>query len=264
MALEPTVIRSWNYSKQDREGYSEQLIGTVVSIQEVQACEWTENGPGDARFWKNGNPVMNIRMGFATQDGQLLTFTFPEAGKEQKARRKPSVHMQMWDVTGNKSMNDLVGKTLQITTWPANPTTGQVWQRGNPRLFDIQEIQAGPFQLNSPLPSELTVPELLANNGAAGGQTVAPQQIQQPQVPMYQQYAQPQMQNGMYSAPTVPQVPMQPPVITAQTGVPAPVPTQAAPMPVGMDPSVAAAMQAMGAVNVQPISSIPYDEDIPF
>ena len=294
MALNPGSNTNWNCTKPDKEGYSLELFGTVVSIQEVQAREYTMSGqPGRPRFWPEGNPVWNIRMGFAMPDGSLKSITFPEAGAKQRSGEKPSLHMQMYNLS-NGNMNNLIGKTLHVWTWPANPETGQQWRQGNPRLFGVEDVSDQiTYELAGPLPYEFTIEQLLCNDGAQGGQPTpsAPQQIQAPTVP------QPQMQGQFYAAPQaqpmqqqVPpqqyvapqqQVPQQqyaaphPQVLhqqapAVQQSMPAmqampPQQTQAAPMPQGMDPAVAQAMQAVGAVNVQPVDETGgvYDQDIP-
>ena len=304
MSLNPTGMggSSWNFSNQNREGYSLELWGTVVSLQEVQARDYNPNSnqPGRPSFWPDGNPKMNIRVGFATPDGTLKSVTFNKAGKKQISGEKPSLHMQLFNLT-NRNMMELMGKTLHLWTWPANPQTGQAWGQGNPRLFGVEEITDGTrYELSGQIPPEYLVPELYANDGAQGG-APNPQMIQQPQVPQMQgnfyapptvqpvqqypytqqqpaQYQpQPQMQQPQMQQPQ-PQPQQVAPVPQAMApqgmGAPAPMPvTQAmppqsasAPMPQGIDPAVAAAMQAVGAVNVQevdPTGGI-YDNDIPF
>ncbi len=202
MSLNPSGMggSSWNMSRPNDEGYSLEIWGTVVSLQEVQARMYNPNSnqPGAPRFWPDGHPVMNIRMGLATPDGSLKTVTFGKAGKKQVSGEKPSLHMQLFNLT-NRNMSELVGKTLHLWTWPANPTTGQVWGQGNPRLFGVEEVEGTKYELSSPLPPEFLVPELLCNDGAQGGQPMAPspQMIQQPQVPP--------MQGGYYATPTAQQ-----------------------------------------------------------
>lgn len=300
MSLNPGGMggSSWNFSNQSKEGYSLEIWGTVVSLQEVQARMYNPNGnqPGAPRFWPDGNPVMNIRMGLADPSGNLKSVTFSKAGKKQASGEKPSLHMQLFKLTNNNMM-ELIGKTLHLWTWPAHPQTGQTWGQGNPRLFGVEEVTDGTkYELSGPLPVEFTVPELMCNDGAQGGQPVAPApyQMQQPQVPP--------MQGQFYAAPTAQQYPytqqqpaqyqpqgMQPPMqqqpipqqmqpqpqpqppapatMTAMQAMP-PQQAQSAPMPQGMDPAVAAAMQTAGAVNVQPANELPptsvYDDDIPF
>lgn len=311
MFLNPSGMggSSWNMSDPNKEGYSLELWGTIVSLQEVQARDYNPYGnqPGRPSFWPDGNPKMNIRVGFATPDGSLKTVTFAKAGKKQASGEKPSLHMQLFNLT-NHNMMELMGKTLHLWTWPANPNTGVAWGKGNPRLFGVEEVEGTTYQLAGQLPPEFLVPELYANDGAQGG-APNPQMIQQPQVPpmqgnfyappmaqsMQQQYPYTQQQPTQYQPQPMPQQNMQPmgmqPPMQQQPmpqqaapapqamapqgmGAPAPMPaTQAmlpqpasAPMPQGMDPAVAAAMQAVGAVNVQEVDSTGgvYDDDIPF
>lgn len=292
MSLNPggAVNYNWNYSNQQRDGFSLEIVGTVVSLQEVQGREYNPNSnqPGRPACWPDGNPKMNIRMGLAMQDGSLKSFTFGKAGKKQVSREKPSVHMQLFDLTSG-NMDELIGKTIHIWTWPANPQTGVMWGNGNPRLFGVEELpDVAPFQLASPLPQEYQVPQLYCNDGVQGGQPVAPspQQMQTP----------PPMQGQFYAAPTAQPVqqyqpqayqpqpmqqmqPMAQPMMQPQPAAPAPATMmqqpsamqamppqqQSAPMPQGMDPAVAQAMQAVGATNVQPVAQPSvYDDDIPF
>ena len=290
MSLNPggIVNYNWNYSNQQRDGFSLEICGTVVSLQEVQGREYNPNSnqPGRPACWPDGNPKMNIRMGMALQDGSLKSITFSKAGKKQISGEKPSLHMQLFGLT-NGNMDELIGKTVHLWTWPAHPQTGQMWGNGNPRLFGVEELKdVSPFQLASPLPHEFQVPQLYCNDGVQGGQPVAPspQQMQTPPpmqgqfyapptaqpMPQYQPQAyqpqpmqQPAMQPMMQPQPAAPAPAMmqQPPAMQAMPPV-----QQSAPMPQGMDPAVAQAMQAVGAVNVQPVSdtySI-YDDDIPF
>lgn len=268
MSLNPNgmVSYNWNYNKPDKEGYSLELYGTVVSLQEVQGREYNPNDPRSSRpaFWPGGNPKMNIRVGVATPEGALKCFTFAKAGKAQQLGQKPSLHMDLYHLAGD-DMAALMGKTLHLQTWPSNPSTGQPWGLGNPRLFAVEEINEH-YELAAPLPAEFKIPEVFANDGASGGQPVQqPRQIQQPMVPQGagQFYAgsasmQPQM------IPQVQQYPQYAPPMQATTQPYVPQGyTQVSMQPQGMDPQVAAAMQQMGAVNVQPVAG-PYDDDFPF
>lgn len=257
MSLNPVnVNHSWNYSRPNDDGYSLSITGTVVFLQEIQATKYVRNQqPGQKRmpdFWDDGNPKMNIRMGLALPDGQLRTMMFQPAGKLQKERKKPSIHMDLFDLAGGRNILDLIGKTITVETWPANPQTGQAWGNGNPRLWRVAEaVGYGPYQLSTPLDPEYQLEQVMLNDGAHGGQAAAPapQQIQVPQ-PQYQ--AQPAMPipaiqpTGMYPAPTPAPVSQQQPAGIVQAMQPV--------VPVGMDPAVAAAMQQVGASNVQPVA----------
>ena len=215
MSLNPSGANNygWNYSKPDKPGYSTTLVGTVVAIQEVQKMGYTMNGqPGAPEFWPDGNPKMNIRLALATPDGSIKTFTFQPAGKAARAGQKPSVHMDLWHLTGDTDMMNLIGKTIGISTQEGH------YGQGNPRPWSVGLVDGGPYGLTSELPSEFKAPQMLANNAVSGGQY---QQI--PQQPAYQQ-----------------------PVQQAQPAYQQPVQQG---YPQGMDPSVAAAMQQM---NVAP------------
>lgn len=274
MSLNPggTSNYSWNYSNQEREGFSLELTGTVVSLQEVQAREYNPNSnqPGRPSFWPDGNPKMNIRVGFATPDGQLKSITFMKAGKKQVSGEKPSLHMQLFNLTRGNMM-ELMGKTVHLWTWPANPNTNAPWGQGNPRLFGVEEVQGAKYELAMMLPDEFKVPELYANDAVQGGQPVAPapSQMQQPPAPV-QQYQQPAPQPQYQPQPAQQYVQPAPQPQPVQVQQPAPaiqtMPPQTAPMPQGIDPAVAQAMQTMGATNVQQVApgGSVYDEDIPF
>lgn len=290
MSLNPVtnVNFSWNYARPNDPGYSLELIGTIVTLQEVQAREFSQipGQIGRPRFWPDGNPVMKIRVGFALPDGSFRTWIFDRAGRKQKSGEKPSPHMQLW-AFANGDMNNLIGRTFKITTWAANPQTGQTWGHGNPRLYQVEEIPDTKYELQNALPEEYKLDRVYCNDAVSGGQMVTQQQpmmqqppmqgqyyaapqVQVPQVPQMQQpmqMPQPMMQQPM-AQPQQPmmQQPMQmhqpQPVApaTIQAMPPQQPMMQSAPMPNGMDPMVAQAMQAVGAVNVQPV----YDDEIPF
>lgn len=280
MSLNPTgaVNYNWNYSNNQKDGYSTTLTGTVVAIQEIQKRAFSQNGqPGAPEFWPDGNPKMNIRIALATPEGQLKTFTFQPAGKKQR-ESGTGVHMALFGLTGNTDMMNLIGKTIQIQT--QEPPQGTRYGAGNPRPFSVAEIQGGPYQLANPLPAEFTVPRVLCNDAVSGGQMM-PQQTQQAAPTM--------MSNGMYAAPgmtaqqvvsqnTTPYVPQPQQIQPVQQPLPM---QQAQPQPVmqqqpagtvqpmipaGMDPQVAAAMANVGATNIQPVNDggTVYDDNIPF
>ena len=301
MALNPggNSNYSWHYSAK-HEDRTLELVGTIVSLQEIQAREFSMGGqPGRPAFWHDGKPKMNIRVGLATPEGQLKSITFSKAGKKQISGEKPSLHMQLFNVSGG-NMSNLIGKTIHIWTWDADPETGMNWGQGNPRKFGLELVPDVAYELTMQLPDEFKVPALYANDGVAGGQPVAPapQQMQQPPMPpmqgqyfappMVQQQPRPMQQPYPYNMqqpaqyqpqPMQPQPMQQMPQMQPQMqpqmpqqpmpAVQAMPPQQAmtAPMPQGMDPAVMAAMQAAGATNVQMVAGeggSVYDDGIPF
>ncbi|WP_298049660.1 hypothetical protein [uncultured Bifidobacterium sp.] len=216
MALNPTGNdggsrneHNWNYSRPDQPGFSTELVGTVVAIQETQAMNFGQNGPTTPKFWPNGNPVWNIRVTLAGPSGGYRTFTFAEAGKAQREGKKPSVHIDLFKLAGGKDMMDLIGKTIKIST--QQPPQGFAYGRGCPRPWHVEEVAAGPFQLAEALPPFLTVPQLLADDAAHGGQVVGnqrtamPDPVMQPQVgyspqPTQQQYQPVQQQTSVQAS----------------------------------------------------------------
>lgn len=241
MSINPggTTNYNWNYSKPDKPGYSTQLIGTVLAIQEVQKMSYTMNGqPGAPEFWPDGNPKMNIRLALATETGEIKTFTFQPASRAARMGQKKSVHMDLFHLTGDTDMMNLIGKTICIQTQEG------FYGQGHPRPWFVSIVEAGPFQPSNGLPSEFKAPQVLANSAVSGGQMNAPQP---PQPQQYQQY-QPQPQQYQ----------------------PAPQPQPG--YPNGMDPRIANAMQQLGVTsyeNIPPqqtdqIGSGEMYDDLPF
>lgn len=253
MSLNPGGTNyNWNYSNPNKPDYSTQLVGTVVSIQEVQKRNFSPNGqPGSPAFWPDGNPVWNIRIALATEDGGIRTFTFQPAGKEARAGLKRSVHMDLFRLAGGRNMTDLIGKTICIQTQEGT------YGRGNPRPWEVFEVEAGPFLPNGDVPEELKVPQVLANTAAAGGQVTPPQVVQPPQQqyqPVAQQYQQPAYVQPAQPAPQVqPQQQYQP--MQQPTYQPVPQPVQQAPQ--GMDPAIMQAMQAAASIGAKVTEVIP-------
>ena len=199
----------------------------------------------------------------------------------------------------NLDLNQLIGKTISILTGP--DPRGIPYGSGNPRKWEVGLVDAGPFQLRDPLPDEYKQPKVYAMG--PNGQTQQPMQQQgygyQQQPPMQQGYGYQQPMSGqqVYAPQPVATPPMSPVGQTQQMqgmqprgfGQPQPYsqplasptpsnmgyqpvsPTQPAnpAAPAGMDPGVAAAMQAVNAQNVQEVPPTqpapgPYDESIPF
>ena len=194
---------NWNYSNPNKEGYSTMLVGTVLNIQEVQAYEFSRDGrPTEPRYWKDGNPIMNLRIVIATdtEPVDLKTLTFPKAGKEAKAGRKPSLQMDLWHLTGDTSMSNLIGKTIVIETIPGS------YGLNNPRPWKVALADEGygPFEYAGDVPAEFMVDRVLADEAVHGGRVQAPQ-------PQQQAPQQPQTPPPYTTLPYQPQTQYQPP-----------------------------------------------------
>lgn len=262
MSFDPVSTNdAWNYSNPNRDGYSPEITGTVLGFQKIQAREYNpnDNKPGKPKFWPEGNPMMNIRMILCGPQGGIRTFTFQPASKEQQKGQKPSIHMDLYHLTGDTALTNLIGNTIHIKTWEM-PNGGK-YGSGNPRPFAVELVPGVAYQPAAPLNPEYLLPEVYANEAVSGGQFQ-----QQPDVP--------QMQAGAYAAPQAqpvqpvqpiqaqpmaqPQQPMQPiqpqidPAVQANTGGLAP---QAQPMQPQVQPQPQAAPVAEPAQpqQVQPV-----------
>ena len=175
MALNPTAStenHNWNYSNPDGEGYSTSLTGTVVAVQEVQAMNFGANGkPSTPKFWDDGNPVMNIRLVLAGPSGGIRTWTITPASKAAKEGKKKSVHIDLFNLTSSnpaeRDMMKLIGKTIEIST--VAPPAGYGYGKGNPRPWEVKEVEAGPFEPKEPLPPIYLMPKVLSNQAVSGG-----------------------------------------------------------------------------------------------
>lgn len=252
MSINPGTARSysWNYSNPSKDGYSTMLVGTVKNIQEVQGREYNPGGtqPGRPQFWPDGKPKMNIRLILVDDNNELKTFTFTPAGRAAREGKKPSIHMDLWRISGG-NMNNLIGKTIFIKTQEGR------YGQGNPRPWEVgfADEGYGPFDTSEPMPEEFMVPRVLCDEAVHGGQVQQPAPRPQ-QAPMYQQPQQP-----MYSPQPQPSVYQQPPM---------PAYPQQPAMP-QMNPQIAQQMvsQAFGApvqMTQQPGYDMPYDPDMPF
>lgn len=240
---------NWNYSRPDQPGFSTELVGTVVAIQEVQAMNFGAHGPTTPKFWQNGDPVWNIRITLCGPSGGYRTFTFAEAGKAQREGKKPSVHIDLFKLAGGNDMMDLIGKTIKIST--VQPPQGFSYGVGNPRPWTVEEVQAGPYQLAEQLPSFLTVPQLLADDGAHGGRPASPAAMPDPVMQPQVGYA-PQPTQQQYQ-PVQQQVSVQASEIPVDTGF--------------SNPQQNWQQQSNVVPQVAPGTNVPmsvYDQDIPF
>ena len=254
MSINPGSARSysWNYSNPSKDGYSTMLVGTVKNIQETQGREYnpSSNQPGQPQFWPDGKPKMNIRLILVDDNNELKTFTFTPAGRAAREGRKPSIHMDLWRLSGGE-MKNLIGKTIFIKTQEGR------YGQGNPRPWEVgfADEGYGPFDTADPMPEEFMVPRVLCDEAVHGGQVQQPVQRQQPAPTMYQQ-----PQPSVYQQPPAyPQPPAQPPMPAPQQMYQPPVTYQ----PTQMNPQIAQQMvsQAFGApVQVD----YPYDPDMPF
>lgn len=264
--LNPTSsIRAtaWNATDPNREGYAPKLTGTVVAMQQVQATQWTRGDqPGAPKFWDDGSPVWDIRIVLVGENGGYRHKRFPMAGKDQKAGKKPSLHMDLFHLVNDTDMNNLIGKTISIWTNEDGAPYGQ----GNPRpWFCCLEPNLPVYELKEPLDPIFLQPQVFANAAVGGGQVQPQGAMANPQPPVYGQYyaapqtAQPAPQQA-YTQPQ-PQPQMAPAMNPGQAVQPQVNPqAQPQPQPQPLQPDPYGGQQP---AQPQPAPG-PYDEDIPF
>lgn len=251
-AISSQQYRRWNFSNPSNPEYRDTITGTVQAIHFVQHYDAFKK---QYERWSDGRIKWDIEMAIAEPDGQLINFSFQPASKAAREGKKPSIHVELFKLTGNTDMMNLIGKTISITS-PAG-----TYGVGNPRPFIPQIVEAGPYQLSEPLPERYKNAKMIYD----GGTEDQPPMPTYPTPPVSMQPVAPQVTPQGYYAPPVAQpmpqyqqpVQQMPQQFQQQVPVAPVAPVNAA--PVGMDPALAAAMQAMGAQNVTP-----YDGEIPF
>lgn len=184
MSLNPTLGGSnsennWNYSKPTEPGYSTVLEGTMVAIQEVQASKFGAGGqPTGPDFWPDGNPKMNIRMVFAGPNGGYRTWTITPASKAAKEGKKPSVHLDLFRLTGDAAhpegtdMMNLIGQTLHVET--DEPPAGFNYGLGNPRPWRVSLMPGVKYELTEQLDPIFSQAKVYHNQAVSGGQITQP------------------------------------------------------------------------------------------
>lgn len=58
---------AWNYSNESKPGFSTELSGALVGMDNPQARDFNT---GKKRYFNDGNPMRNIRLFIATADGE--------------------------------------------------------------------------------------------------------------------------------------------------------------------------------------------------
>lgn len=67
---------AWNYSDPDKPGYSTDLTGIIVGMDNPQARDFQTGKPV---FWDDGNPRRNLRVFIATADGEKSVTFAPKS-----------------------------------------------------------------------------------------------------------------------------------------------------------------------------------------
>lgn len=267
MSLDPVrKTYGWNCTNPNREGYSIDIWGTVINVQDVQKYtyvspeERAQGKQSKPMYWDDGNPIMNQRLILATPDGSVKTVTYEKAGKKAKRGEKKSLHMDLFRLCNG--MKELIGKTIHISTQEA--PQGTRYGSGNPRPFHVElgDPNIPPYEAKETIPAEFMLERVVADQAAHGGQMAGA----------------PQMQGGFYAAPQA--TPMvQAPVYQAEGPTYAswggqPAYPQANGQPFGQQTPHAMPQQVASLDPVMPQQAAPisqqqvtdpyYDDDCPF
>lgn len=266
MSLDPVrKTYGWNCTNPNREGYSIDIWGTVLNVQDVQKYSYVspeERAQGKQSkpmYWDDGNPVMNQRLILATPDGSVKTVTYEKAGKKAKQGQKPSLHMDLFRLCNG--MKELIGKTVHIST--QEPPQGTRYGSGNPRPFHVElgDPNVPPYEAKEIIPAEFMLERVVADQAAHGGQMAGA----------------PQMQGGFYAAPQAAPMARQPvyqqPMVAQQMAPQAvqyqqAVPNMAQAVEQGLDPVVGQGLDPVVPQQVAPMPqqqmTDPYYDDCPF
>ena len=201
MSLDPTVntkIPYWNYGNKNKENYTTECVGRIVSIQLAQAAKFGSNGKiGDT--YPDGNPKLNVRVLMCTANGDFIAHSFSKASKKSGSDH---LHIQMWEQAkhlpgreGETSIiSRLIGKTVKFTT-----KEGQ-YDMSHPRPFTFEVLADTNWLPNSPIPENYTKEVALYPTAQPQPQPQPMQQMPQYQQPMgYQQPMQQPMQQMPYN-----------------------------------------------------------------
>lgn len=94
----------WNYSNNQKEGYSPTLSGTLVKVSIAQAHEFGH--PETKSYWPDGNPVILLRMHVKDMQGDEYLFDI-----------KPKSTMWFEDIQPacpEGSLSNILGKQIQL------------------------------------------------------------------------------------------------------------------------------------------------------
>lgn len=113
---------AWNYSDPDRAGYSTDLTGIVVGMDDPQQRDFQSGKPV---FWDDGSPRRNIRVFIATADGEKsVTFSPKSALYNAFAKALEALELD--------SLADAVARTIRLATEEG------AYNRKHPRPWTVE------------------------------------------------------------------------------------------------------------------------------
>lgn len=275
---------SWNYNDPNKDGYINDITGTLVEINETQKINYQTR---EKEFWPEGNPKLNLRFCILANNGVEYPWVF----QPSKSTAADAVAMAM-ETNGldPKNISSLLGLTVRVAT---NEDRAPYGSR-NPRPWYFQILGAGTapargcyqfrdtpegkmfYQQQQQQYNGQQAPPIV--NGYFAAPTAQPAQqpmaqpMQQPmqrQVPMQQPMTQPVPMQQPMAQPM--QQPMQQPVMQQQVPMQQPMAQQQPQVPQGSMMNQAVQQQQFTGVQpsqqAQQMPADPaaiYDEEIPF
>ena len=113
---------AWNYSDPDRAGYSTDLAGIVVGMDNPQQRDFQSGKPV---FWDDGSPRRNIRVFIDTADGEKsVTFSPKSALYNAFAKALEALELD--------SLADAVSRTIRLATEEG------AYNRKHPRPWTVE------------------------------------------------------------------------------------------------------------------------------
>lgn len=181
----------WNFSNQQKDGWSQQLSGTLVKVSIAQDHEFGK--PDQKRYWPDGNPVILLRMHIKDANGDEFLFDI-----------KPKSTMWFEDIQPacpGGSLSSAIGKTVQLDYLGKVSTTGRGVPRNKFAFAIVGEGQWPSEGFDGTMPPTLAQAQGMQQAPAAPSpQQYQAQKMVQPQQQAQQMYAQQQLQSSMASA----------------------------------------------------------------
>ena len=243
----------WNYSNQQKDGWSQQLAGTLVEVTVAQDHEFGK--PEQKKYWPDGNPVILLRLHVKDANGEEFLFDI-----------KPKSTMWYEDIQPacpEGSLSNALGKTVQIDYLGKVATTGRGVPRNKFAFAILGEGQWPSKGFDNTMPPTLAQAQGVQQAPAAPSpQQYTTQKMMQPQQQAQQVYNQQQsqmpanLQQAMRSAQQAGAVSQQQ-IIEQQ--FPGAQVTQGYPGPMSVMPTAQNPMP-----QVDPNIPDLYDSDIPF
>lgn len=185
----------WNYSNQRKDGYSQELTGTLTKVSITQAHEFGH--PEQKSYWPDGNPVIMLRMHIKDPNGEVYFFDI-----------KPKSRMWFEDIQPacpEGSLSNALGKLIKLSFIGLVQVPGRSVNRNK---FQMQILGPGQFPdegFDSIMPPTRAEAQGMQQAPVAPSpQQYTAQQMVQPQQQAQQMYGQQQMpaslQNAMRSA----------------------------------------------------------------